>query len=94
MADIYVKYKLHSFYSLSRHNSISIKAVFFNISPVRWKDGIGSRGFYYGLLNSLVNPILYIFLNASLKAKIVDLFRFRRVIKILLPPMSSGASQK
>ena len=49
---------------------------------VRWKAGIGSRGFYFGLLNSLVNPILYIFLNASLKAKVVELFRCRKVQEI------------
>ena len=49
---------------------------------VRWKNGIGSRGFYLGLLHSLVNPILYIFLNDSLKAKIVGLFQCRKVSEI------------
>ena len=49
---------------------------------VKWKAGLGSRGFYFGLLNSLVNPILFIFLNASLKAKVVELFRCRKVQEI------------
>ena len=49
---------------------------------VRWKAGVGSRGFYFGLLNSLVNPCLYIALNASLKAKVVEIFRCRKIQEI------------
>ena len=49
---------------------------------VRWKAGVGSRGFYFGLLNSLVNPCLYICLNASLKAKVVEIFRCRKIQEI------------
>ena len=43
---------------------------------------MGSRGFYFGLLHSLVNPILYIVLNDSLKAKIVGLFQCRKISEI------------
>jgi len=39
---------------------------------VRWNSAGGSRGFYWGALSSLVNPILVIYLNNQLYAKVAD----------------------
>ena len=40
----------------------------------RWAQDIDSRGVYWGLLNSLTNPIMYLCLNRALRAKVGDLF--------------------
>jgi len=40
----------------------------------RWNTVGGTRGFYWGALSSLVNPILFIFLNNQLYAKVATMF--------------------
>jgi len=40
---------------------------------VRWNSVGGSRGFYWGALSSLVNPVLVIYLNNQLYAKVAAL---------------------
>ena len=41
---------------------------------VRWNSVGGSRGFYWGALSSLVNPVLFIYLNNQLSAKVAAMF--------------------
>ena len=41
---------------------------------VRWNSVGGSRGFYWGAVSSLVNPVLVIYLNNQLYAKVAAMF--------------------
>ena len=42
---------------------------------IRWNTVGGTRGFYAGAISCLVNPILLICINSTLKAKVVVMFR-------------------
>ena len=41
---------------------------------VRWNSVGGSRGFYWGAVSSLANPVLLIYLNNQLNAKVAAMF--------------------
>ena len=42
---------------------------------VRWNTVGCTRGFYGGAISCLVNPVLLIYLNSNLKAKVSDMFK-------------------
>ena len=41
---------------------------------VRWNSVGGTRGFYWGAVSSLANPVLLIYMNNQLNAKVAELF--------------------
>ena len=42
---------------------------------VKWGDDTDSRAFYFASLNSLINPLLFIYLNTTLRRKAKDFFQ-------------------